>query len=149
MNQILDQYWGDMVSVIAEGRKKQPDQVKALLDQGPFTGKPALDAGLVDGLNFPDELPVKDNLINERTYAKADVSGFDGKSKIALLVGDGDITRGEGENNFSDVGITSGSMIRSIRQVANDSSIKGVILRINFGAATASRRTIFCTRPRR
>jgi protease-4 len=131
MNQILDQYWGDLISVIAEGRKKQPEQVKALLDQGPFTGKPALDGGLVDGLNFPDELPDKDHLINERTYAKADVAGFNGKSKIALLVGEGDITRGTGENDLSDTGITSGGMIRRIREVANDSSIKGVILRID------------------
>jgi len=131
MNQILDQYWGDLVSVIAEGRKKQPDQVKALLDQGPFTGKPALDGGLVDGLNFPDELPDKDHLINERTYAKADLAGFEGKSKIALLVGEGDITRGTGQNDLSDTGITAGGMIRRIREVADDSSIKGVILRID------------------
>jgi protease-4 len=130
-NQILDQYFGDLVAVIAEGRKKQPDQVRALIDQGPFTGRPALDAGLVDGLKFPDELPDQDHLINERTYDRADVPGFDGKSKIALLVGDGDITRGTGQSDLSDTGISAGGMIRRIREVADDSSIKGVILRIN------------------
>jgi protease-4 len=123
MNQILDQYYSSLVQAIADGRKKQPDAVRALLDQGPFLGKPALDAGLVDGLMFPDELPVKENLISERTYARAEVSGFEGKSKIALLVGDGEITR--------DTGITSGGMIRRIKQVSEDSSIKGVILRID------------------
>ena len=44
-NQILDQYYGDIVNVIAEGRKKQPDAVKALIDDGPFVGKSALDGG--------------------------------------------------------------------------------------------------------
>ncbi len=131
MNQILDQYYGSLVQAIADGRKKRPDAVRALLDQGPFLGKPALDAGLVDGLMFPDEMPVKENLISERAYSRAEVSGFEGKSKIALLVGDGEITRGSAENSLSDTGITSGGMIRRIKQVADDSSIKGVILRID------------------
>jgi protease-4 len=130
-NQILDQYYGNLVNVIAEGRKKQPDAIRALLDQGPFLGKPAVDAGLLDGLAFPDELPVKENLITDRAYQRADVPGFEGKTKIALLVGDGDITRGSGENSLSDNGITSGGMIKRIKEVENDQSIKGVILRID------------------
>jgi protease-4 len=131
MNQILDQYYGSLVNVIAEGRKKQPEAVRALLDQGPFLGKPAVDAGLLDGLIFPDELPVKDNLINERAYSRAEVSGFEGKTKVALLVGDGDITRGSAENSLSDNGITSGGMIKRIKEVEDDQSIKAVILRID------------------
>ena len=130
-NQILDQYYGNLIKVIAEGRKKQPDAIRALLDQGPFLGKPAVDAGLLDGLAFPDELPAKDNLITDRAYARADVPGFEGKTKIALLVGDGDITRGSAENSLSDNGITSGGMIKRIKEVENDQSIKGVILRID------------------
>lgn len=131
MNQILDQYYGSLVNVIAEGRKKQPDAVRELLDQGPFLGKEAMNAGLLDGLIFPDELPVKDNLINERAYSRAEVAGFEGKTKIALLVGDGDITRGSAENSLSDNGITSGGMIKRMKEVENDQSIKGVILRID------------------
>ena len=55
-NQILDQYYGDIVSVIAEGRKKQPADVRALIDHGPFVGQSALDGGLVDALLFEDEM---------------------------------------------------------------------------------------------
>ena len=55
-NQILDQYYGDLVSVIAEGRKKTPDAVRALIDDGPFVGKGALDGGLVDALLFEDQM---------------------------------------------------------------------------------------------
>jgi protease-4 len=131
MNHILDQYYGSLIHAIAEGRKKQPDEVRVLLDQGPFLGKPAVDSGLLDGLKFPDELPANDNLISERAYSHAEVSGLEGKSKIALLVGDGEITRGSAENSLSDNGITSGGMIRRIKQIADDASIKGVILRID------------------
>jgi len=131
MNQILDQYYGSLVQAIADGRKKQPDAIRALLDQGPFLGKPALDAGLLDGLMFPDEMPETANLVSERSYNRAEVSGFEGKTKIALLVGDGEITRGSAESNLSDNGITAGGMIRRIKQVEDDASIKGVILRID------------------
>jgi len=46
-------------------------------------------------------------------------------------VGDGEITRGSAESSLSDNGITSGGMVRRIKQVEDDASIKGVILRID------------------
>ncbi len=56
--------------------------------------------------------------------------GVDGPTKIALLVGQGDITRGS--TNDSDAnGITSAGMIRQLRAVRDDASIKAVILRID------------------
>jgi protease IV len=131
MNQILDQYWGDLIRVIAEGRKKQPEAVKALLDQGPFLGKQAIDGGLLDGLAYSDGLPETGTLITERTYLRAEVPGYEGKTKIALLVGDGEITRAPADSSLSDNGITSGAMVKRIKQVADDASIKGVILRID------------------
>ena len=55
-NEILDQYYGNMVQVIADGRKLPPGAVRGVIDQGPFIGKNALDSGLVDGLIFEDEM---------------------------------------------------------------------------------------------
>jgi protease-4 len=138
-NQILDQYYGDLVAVIADGRKKTPDQVKALIDDGPFVGQGALDGGLVDALLFEDQMygQLKDQLkaevkkIGSHSYAKAQVSGFEGKTRIALVTGDGEITRGSSGDSVSDSGITATGMIKSLREVEADSSIKGVILRID------------------
>ena len=139
-NQILDQYYGDIVHVIADGRKKDPAAVKALIDDGPFVGKAALDGGLIDGLLFEDEMYGKlkdaaklDSLkrVSEKDYAKAEVSGFEGKTKIAYIVGQGDITRGATNSTPGDDGITAAATIRLMRQVENDSSIKGVIFRID------------------
>jgi protease-4 len=139
-NQILDQYFGDIINVIADGRKKQPDAVKALIDNGPFVGKSALDAGLVDELLFEDEMygKLKDaaklgsiKKVGERDYSKVEVSGVDGKTKIAYIVGQGEITRGSTNESVGNDGITASAMVRLMRQVENDSSIKGVILRID------------------
>jgi protease-4 len=136
-NQILDQYYGDIVSVIAEGRKKQPADVRALIDQGPFVGQGALDGGLVDALLFEDELYDRlfkstGNLtkIGEHSYAKAMAGGSEGK-RIALVTQEGDITRGGTNDEITDTGITATATVKLLREVENDSSIQGVILRID------------------
>ena len=56
--------------------------------------------------------------------------GLDGPTKIALVVGQGDISRGS-TNDSGNNGITTAGMIRRLRQVRDDASIKGVILRID------------------
>ncbi len=137
MNQILDQYYGDMVGTMAEGRRKQPDQLRALIDQGPFVGDEALNGGLVDGLLFEDEMygklkeQIKGDIkrIGEQDYVLAPAS--DSGTKIAYLVGDGDITRGSSHSESNGDGITATGMVKLMREVENDSSIKGVILRID------------------
>ena len=141
INQVLDQFYGDFVNTIAEGRKKAPDAIRALIDNGPFVGKEALNGGLVDALVYEDEMYglLKQQLklsdmekIAEHDYVRARAGnlGLDGSTKIALLVGQGDITRGATNDQGND-GITAAGMIRRIRQVRDDSSIKGVILRID------------------
>jgi len=141
INQVLDQFYGDFVNVIAEGRKKAPDAIRALIDNGPFVGKEALNGGLVEALVYEDEMYglLKQQLklsdmekIAEHDYVRARLGnlGLDGSTKIALLVGQGDITRGATNDQGND-GITASGMIRRIRQVRDDSSIKGVILRID------------------
>jgi protease-4 len=139
-NQILDQYYGDIIAVIAEGRKKQPDAVRTLIDDGPFVGKSALDGGLVDDLLFEDEMygKLKDaaklesiKRIGERDYSKVEVAGVDGKTKIAYIVGQGEITRGGTNESEGSDGITASGLVKVMRQVENDTSVKGVILRID------------------
>lgn len=137
--QILDQYFGDLVRTIADARKRQPDQIRALIDEGPFVGNEALNGGLVDGLIFEDEMygKLKEQLkgeikrVGEQDYALAPVSGVEGSTRIAYIVGQGDITRGSSHGDSGDDGITATSMVKRMREVENDSSIKGVILRID------------------
>ena len=139
-NGILDQYFSDIVDTIAQGRKKPVADVRALIDDGPFVGKSALAGGLVDGLLFEDQMygQLKDRLkqgdikrIDAHDYARVPVAGAEGSSRIAFVVGEGDITRGGTRDTVSDTGITATAMVRLLRQVENDSSIKGVILRID------------------
>ncbi len=141
INQLLDQFYGDLVNNIAEGRKKSPDAVRTVIDNGPFIGQEALNSGLIDALIYEDQMydqlrqQVKVNSLakiagNDYSHAAATNLGVDGSTKIALLVGQGDITRGA-TNDSGANGITSAGMIRQLRAVRDDASIKGVILRID------------------
>ncbi|HML16593.1 MAG TPA: signal peptide peptidase SppA [Bryobacteraceae bacterium] len=138
-NEVLDQYYGDLVGIIAQGRRKQPEQIRALIDQGPFVGDEALDGGLVDGLLYDDQMygKLKDQLkldterIGERDYAKAPVAGMEGPTRIAFLAAEGDITRGNPYQDGAVSGITASALVPLLRKIGNDSSIKGVIFRID------------------
>lgn len=139
MNQILDQYFGNLVDTIAQGRKKSADQIRAAIDDGPFVGQPAVDNGMIDGLLFEDQMygelrtRIKADIkrISEQDYARAPVPGNDGAKKIAFVVGDGEITRGGSHDSGAGNGITATAMVRLLKQVEDDSAIKGVILRID------------------
>jgi protease-4 len=61
-----------------------------------------------------------------------DAVGLEGKSRIAMLVAQGDIVRGNpGDNGADESGLTSYGFDKLVRSVRNDSSIKGVVLRID------------------
>lgn len=140
LNAVLDQFFGDLVNAIAQGRKRQPGQVRELIDQGPFLGDQALAAGLVDVLGFEDQATADlAKMLNQneikrlavKTYIKA--ASPEGGKKIALIVGEGEIHRGSGTSQFGGEqdGIYSGSFSKLLHDVETDSSIQGAILRVN------------------
>ena len=147
---VVDGLYDGMVARIASGRHKTPEQVKAAIDQGPFLAQEAQKAGFIDELRFEDEVwnDVKNRLrlrdvkkVSGPTYAKAeDPAGQSGR-KVALVVGAGDIVRGDPDNNGTDENnIASHSFNKLLQQVGNDSSIRAVVVRIDSpgGEVTAS-----------
>jgi protease-4 len=151
INSVVDGLWGNVVNRIAEARKKSPAEVRAIVDQGPFTASQALKAGLVDELRFEDqmwgELKTRLKLTGDPAkvpfdkYRRAQEGGTAGKNRVALVVGEGDIVRGSPDDNGSDESsLTSYGFDRLLREVEGDSNIKAVIVRIDSpgGEVTAS-----------
>jgi len=147
LSQVLDQIYGDFCSTTGNGRHKTADDMKALIDMGPFLASQAKASGLVDELGYEDQLysDLKKkigvgelNKVNIKAYFHAVSARGD---RIAFLVGEGDIVSGEPDGMFDNTTmISSGGFSKIIRQVRNDCSIKGVILRIDSpgGDAAAS-----------
>ena len=141
-NQILDQYYGSLISVISQGRKRDPEAARAMIDKGPFVGQGAVDAGMIDGMMFEDEVyaKLKQQLkatadlkkVHAKDYASVPVTGTDGPTQIAVISGDGEIlTATGGLDNFDQAGMTGEGMARVFKQVADNDQIKGVILRVD------------------
>jgi protease-4 len=108
LSSVLDGLYGNLVTRIAAARKKSPDEMRAVIDGGPFTATDALKAGLVDELRYEDQLwgELKDRLKTETTrvafekYAKTPPAT--GQGMIARVIGDGDIVRGDPSDNGAD-----------------------------------------------
>ena len=141
LNSILDDLYGQLVSGIATGRNKTEDEVRAIIDDGPQLAKAAVEKGLVDATLFEDQFldevkkkigATKIKKVSIADYNQANRSG-DSKNRIAVLVGEGAISRGLAPvSPFGETeGITPTAMIKQIRLVRDDSSIKGVILRVD------------------
>ena len=141
MNSFLDDLYSQIISTIAGSRKKSDAEVRALIDEGPFLSKAAVEKGLIDATMFEDQFydEVKKKVggdelkkISIGEYSNANRASST-SNRIAVLVGDGAITRGAAAapSFGEDAGITSQSMIRSIKQIRDDNSIKGVILRVD------------------
>jgi protease-4 len=78
--------------------------------------------------------------ISSKAYLKAPLQSGAGGKRIALVVGQGMITGGTGNDSADDESFTGTGFIKLLKQVENDSSIQGVILRIDSpgGDAVAS-----------
>src|SRR5689334_8268633 len=139
---VVDDLYGNIIDGIAAGRKKKPEDVRASIDQGVFLAPQAQKAGFVDELRFEDEMwnDLKNRLhvrdlrkVRDTTYVKAaDPAGFQGRSKIALVVGSGDIVRGNATDGAADESnLASYPFNKLLDQVGDDSSVRGVIVRID------------------
>jgi protease-4 len=147
LNQVLDELYSDFCSTVGQARHKTADEVRTLVDSGPFEAAQAKTAGLVDQLGYEDEVYgdlekrtgiSSLNKLPLKTYFHAAPGQGD---RIALLVGEGDIVSGNPNNGFGgQTLISSGGFKKLVEQLRNDHSIKGVILRIDSpgGDAVAS-----------
>jgi protease-4 len=151
MTSVVDDLYDNLVGGIAAGRKKTPEEVRAIIDQGPFTAPQALKAGLVDELRFEDQMwgELKDRIkaepsrvsMDKYSRVTAESLGLQGKSRIAVVVGEGDIVRGSpGDDGAGETTLTSNGFNKLLRRVENDSLVKGVVVRIDSpgGEVTAS-----------
>jgi protease-4 len=138
LNQVVDQIFNDFCTTVGQARHHSTDEMKALIDNGPFLASQAKANGLIDELGYEDQvygdLKQKAGVsqlskVGIKTYFRTAPGKGD---RIAVLVGEGDIVRGDSQDVFGNaINISSGGFARVARQVRNDSSIKGVIVRVN------------------
>jgi protease-4 len=144
---VLDGYYAQIVSAIAEARHKSDSEVRALIDGAPWSADEALARGLVDRLAYPDEFKAhlekrvgrKPSWVAIEDYQPSPVLA--GK-RVAVVFALGEIVRGGGGSApwTDEVYLGSDDMARVLRDVGKDRSIAAVVLRIDSpgGSALAS-----------
>jgi protease-4 len=133
-----------LIRGLAESRGKSAEEMRALLDEGPFLPADALRAGLVDDLAYEDQLDDRvpelasdtgrSRRIEDTDYRRigfADV-GFRPRSRIAVLYAVGTIV--SGKSVFDPVNgalVGSQTLVEQIRRVREDRSIDAIVIRID------------------
>jgi protease-4 len=144
---LLDGYFSQVVSAIAEARHKSEAEVRALIDGAPYTAEEALARGLVDRLSYPDEftdrlekrLGRKPDYVDIEDYQPS--SGLAGKH-VAVVFALGEIVRGGGGAApwTQETYLGSDDMAKLLRDLARNDAVSAVVLRIDSpgGSALAS-----------
>ena len=139
-----------IIAGIAEGRQMRPSEVRRLVDEGPFLPADALEAGLVDGLVYADELRRQapfDELnwreMADRDYRQISLEsvGLNRGRRIALVYAVGTIASGAGGVDLLGGEVLgSDTLVRAIRAARTDDSVRAIVLRIDSpgGSAVAS-----------
>ena len=145
-----------LVRGIADARRKSVDEVRALLDEGPFTPDAARRAGLIDDLAYRDQLddrvaalklPTGETgelpQVEESEYRRVSPRsvGIRPQSRIAVLYISGVIASGKSSHNTVNGAIVgSDTIVEQIQRIRDDPSISAIVLRVDSpgGSSVAS-----------
>src|SRR5215210_55729 len=144
---VLDGYYSQIVSAIAEARHKSGAEVRTLIDAAPFSAQEALQRGLVDQLSYPDQFSdhLKQRLGGEPHYVEIEdyqPAQALAARHVAVVFALGTIVRGAGGSApwTDETYLGSDDFATLLHDMAEDDSISSVVLRIDSpgGSALAS-----------
>ena len=133
-----------LVRHLAEARSKSVDEMRRLIDEGPFAPEVAERMGLIDGLAYADQLDerivalklLEGDLprVEESDYRQVSPrsAGMRPQSRIAVLYASGVIASGESSHDSVNGAIVgSDTMVEQIRRIREDESVKAIVLRVD------------------
>lgn len=141
MRGIADSWHAQMVEGIAAARGKTPEEVRTLVDRGPYLGAEAVEAGLVDALSYRDAVYERAEEIagegaERRSLGKyLELAGrpHEKGDRIALVYGVGGVQRGKSKvDPFSgDFAMGSDTVAKAIRDAVEDEKVKAILFRVD------------------
>jgi protease-4 len=146
INSLLDDLFNRYVDSIAKARGKTPEDIRAIIDNSPYSALKAKEAGLIDSAAYRDELDkelksklgYKDSdqlrLVRGSEYREVppESLGLDKGDRIAVIYGTGDIGSGKSENSpTGDQSIGSDTVAKALNDARDDKTIKAIVLRVD------------------
>ena len=145
MTSVVDDLYGNLVTRIAAGRRKTPEQVRAIIDQGPFTATGAEGgAGRRAALRRPDvgrsegRIGAAPQGLDWSDTRRSRRNRWDLPARVTspCVVAEGDIVRGDPGDDGADEQPDLVRLQQTAARVGNDSQVKGVVVRIDSPAAS-------------
>ena len=141
MTAIMNSWFNQIKEGICQARQIAPDNFQALVDAGPYLGKEAVAAKLVDAVAYRDEVygEVKKQagdgaelLYLDKYLSRAGRPHDHGKT-IALVFGVGNVTRGKSDYDPVQDSQSMGSdtVAGAIRAAAEDKDVKAILFRVD------------------
>jgi len=141
MTAIMTSWFNQMKDGICEARHIAPEKFQALVDAGPYLGKEAVTAQLVDAVAYRDEVynDVKSKagdgaelLYLDKYLGRAGRPHDRGKT-VALVFGVGDVTRGKSDYDpvQDSQNMGSNTVAGAIRAAAEDKDVKAILFRVD------------------
>lgn len=141
LQSLLDSLFGQMAAGIADGRGLSEEDVRALVDRGPFLAREAVDENLVDRLGYYDEYidaalelagDDAEDVPFRRYLAGMDEQDPDAPT-IALIYGRGAISTGSADDGglFGESGFEAYAVADAISDAIDDDEIDAILFRVD------------------
>jgi protease-4 len=166
LNWLYDSWYDSLIGMIAESRDKTPEQVRKILDQGPYMAEQAMEMGLIDAVETQDEFLAHmkqdvegsakiDNRYGQKAGPEINFANpfaffsvlselfktpeTSHKDAVGLIYVTGTILPGYGQRSLFAAadGAYSGSIRKALEKAANDDSVKAVVMRIDSPGGSA------------
>jgi len=141
MTAIMTSWFNQIKDGICQARQIAPDKFQALVDAGPYLGKEAVAAKLVDAVAYRDDVygDVKNKagdaaelLYLDKYLSRAGRPHDHGKT-IALVFGVGDVTRGKSDYDpvQGSQNMGSDTVAGAIRAAAENKDVRAILFRVD------------------
>lgn len=127
VNELLDARLATFIAAVSASRGRPPQMIRAWIDDGPMLAPSARSRGLLDALEFEDQTIGQGKRVDAIDYIRTTRNNG---PKVAILGASGDIVR-SAWSWFSEDALTPEEYTPVIRSIRDDSSIRGVILRVD------------------
>ncbi|HEX8294353.1 MAG TPA: signal peptide peptidase SppA [Pyrinomonadaceae bacterium] len=147
LNSLLDEIFNRYVGQVAEARRKSVEDVRALVDTAPHNAPAALEAGLIDGALYREEV---ENEIKKRLGYKEDEKlrkvstaeyrrvtpqslGLNQGEAVAVVFASGPIEPGRSNDGSfgGDQTVGSDTVVKAINDARDDKDVKAIVLRVD------------------
>src|SRR6266550_6590846 len=141
MAAIMTSWFNQMKEGICQARQIAPEKFQAMVDAGPYLGREAVDAKLVDGVAYRDEVygqarnkaGARAQFLYLEKYPDRAGHPHDHGKAIALVFGVGGVTRGKSDYDpvQGSQNMGSDTVAGAIRAAGADKDVKAILFRVD------------------